>query len=121
MQISFGMFVDRDLHQKKTILEEIIQVIDFGKMDQILQGMYTNEGRPPIPPIILFKTLLLEAWYRLSDVQLVEEIHNRRSFERFPYTLSSPIDGRANSNFGLNAILCSGHESFSLCIPIRDE
>jgi IS5 family transposase len=26
---------------------------------------------------------LLEAWYRLSDVQVVEEIHDRRSFERF--------------------------------------
>jgi IS5 family transposase len=83
MQMTFGMHEDRERHQKKTMLDEIAQFIDFRKIDQILKGMYTNEGRPPIPPMILFKTLLLEAWYRLSDVQVVEEIHDRRSFEWF--------------------------------------
>jgi IS5 family transposase len=83
MQMTFGMYEDQDRRQKKTMLDEILQVIDFGKIERILQDMYTNEGRPPIPPLILFKILLLEAWYRLSDVQVVEEIHDRRSFERF--------------------------------------
>jgi transposase, IS5 family len=27
--------------------------------------------------------LLLERWYGLSDVKVVEEVHDRRSFERF--------------------------------------
>ena len=42
-----------------------------------------NTGRLPIPPLILFKALLLESWYGLSDVGVVREIHDRRSFERF--------------------------------------
>jgi IS5 family transposase len=83
MQISFGMFEDNERRKKKTMLDDVVHVIDFKKIDSILQGMYSYEGRPPIPPLILFKTLLLEAWYRLSDIQVVEEIHDRRSFERF--------------------------------------
>jgi IS5 family transposase len=32
---------------------------------------------------MLFKALLFEAWYGLSEAQVVQEIHDRRSFERF--------------------------------------
>jgi IS5 family transposase len=39
--------------------------------------------RPPNPPRIHFKALLLESWYNLSDLELVQKIHDRRSLERF--------------------------------------
>jgi len=32
---------------------------------------------------MLFKALLLESWYDLSDVEVALEIHDRRIFERF--------------------------------------
>lgn len=84
MQISFGMFEDQHRRQKKGMLDEIGSVIDFGKIEKLLLEMYVGTtGRPPIPPLILFKALLLESWYNLSDVEVVQEIHDRRSFERF--------------------------------------
>ncbi len=84
MQISFGMYEDKNRRLKKTMLEKVDQVLDFPKIEKLLMEMYRgNRGRPPIPPLILFKCLLLESWYGLSDVEVVQEIHDRRSFERF--------------------------------------
>jgi len=84
MQISFGMYEDKNRRLKKTMLEEVDKVLDFPKIEKLLMEMYRgNTGRPPIPPLILFKCLLLESWYGLSDVEVVQEIHDRRSFERF--------------------------------------
>lgn len=86
MQISFGMYEDQNRRQKKTMLEEVDKVLDFPRIENLLQRMYVGPGqagRPPIPPLMLFKALLLESWYSLSDVEVVQEIHDRRSFERF--------------------------------------
>jgi IS5 family transposase len=84
MQITFGMMEDQSRRQKKTMLDDVVEIIDFQKIEDLLLGMYKgNTGRPPIPPLILFKALLLESWYGLSDVEVVQEIHDRRSFERF--------------------------------------
>ena len=84
MQISFGMYEDKNRRLKKTMLEEVDKVLDFPKIEKLLMEMYRGAtGRPPIPPLILFKCLLLESWYGLSDVEVVQEIHDRRSFERF--------------------------------------
>jgi transposase, IS5 family len=84
MQYSFGMMEDRERRQKDTFLDRVNEIIDFSNIDKLLQKMYPSDlGRDPIPPLILFKTLLLESWYGLSDVEVVEEIHDRRSFERF--------------------------------------
>lgn len=86
MQISFGMYEDQNRRLKKTMLEEVEKVLDFQKIEKLLLEMYVGPGqagRPPIPPLMLFKALLLESWYGLSDVEVVQEIHDRRSFERF--------------------------------------
>jgi transposase, IS5 family len=84
MQYTFGMMEDRERRQKDSFLDRVNTIIDFSKIEKLLQTMYKNDlGRNPIPPLILFKTLLLESWYGLSDVEVVEEIHDRRSFERF--------------------------------------
>ncbi|MGD0174870.1 MAG: IS5 family transposase [Anaerolineales bacterium] len=84
MQITFGMMEDRERRQKDTFLDRVNEIIDFSEIEKLLDTLYKNEaGRNPIPPLILFKTLLLESWYGLSDVEVVEEIHDRRSFERF--------------------------------------
>ena len=83
-QLSFGMLDDRIRPQKRTMLEEINAMIDFAPIERLLETMYSKtQGRPAIPPIMLFKMLLLEQWYGLSDVEVVLEVHDRRSFERF--------------------------------------
>lgn len=84
MQPTFGMIDDEARRKKITMLDEIAEVIDFRRIEKLLIKMYNRKkGRPPIPPLMLFKALLLESWYELSDVQVVQEIHDRRSFERF--------------------------------------
>jgi transposase, IS5 family len=84
MQITFGMMEDQSRRQKRSMLDEVSEIIDFRKIEDLLLGMYNGKtGRPPIAPLILFKALLLESWYGLSDVEVVQEIHDRRSFERF--------------------------------------
>lgn len=84
MQPTFGMIEDQNRRQKATMLDDVMEIIDFGRIEQLLLKMYKGKtGRPPIPPLMLFKALLLESWYGLSDVEVVQEIHDRRSFERF--------------------------------------
>lgn len=84
MQVTFGMIEDQNRRQKQTMLDDITKIIDFRAIEKLLIKMYKGKtGRPPIPPLMLFKALLLESWYGLSDVEVVQEIHDRRSFERF--------------------------------------
>ncbi len=84
MQPAFGMIEDQNRRQKATMLDDVMEVIDFSSIEKLLLKMYKGKtGRPPIPPLMLFKALLLESWYGLSDVEVVQEIHDRRSFERF--------------------------------------
>jgi len=83
MQPTFGMIDDQVRRKKITMLDQIADVIDFRRIEKILLKAYKGGGRPPIPPIMLFKALLLESWYGLSDVEVALEIHDRRSFERF--------------------------------------
>jgi len=83
MQPMFGMLEDHARRKKESMLDEIGKVMDFRRIEKLLLKMYNGGGRPPIPPVMLFKALLPESWYGLSDVQVVEEIHDRRGFERF--------------------------------------
>jgi len=41
------------------------------------------DGRPPFPPIVMFRALLLAQWYDLSDRDLEEALCDRLSFRRF--------------------------------------
>jgi hypothetical protein len=51
MQISLGMYEDKNRRLKKTMLEEVDKVLDFSKIEKLLMEMYRgNTGRPPISP-----------------------------------------------------------------------
>ena len=83
-QLTFGMQEDNQMRQKKTMLDTINALIDFTSITNALETLYDRDhGRPAIPPLMLFKILLLERWYDLSDVEVVDAIHDVRSFERF--------------------------------------
>ena len=69
---------------KECMLDEIDDLINWEPIERRLNKMYSKGvGRPAIPPLGMFKLLLLEYFYNLSDVRVVEELHDRRSFERF--------------------------------------
>lgn len=67
-----------------TFLSKIDKAINFKHIETILEKLYTsNTGRPSIPPLVLFKMLLLQQYYNLSDPELELAVADRISFRRF--------------------------------------
>jgi IS5 family transposase len=65
-------------------LEKIARVFDWGAIEQLVSGIYAaRTGRPSWPPLMMFKALLLQQWYGLSDPGLEEALGDRLSFRRF--------------------------------------
>ena len=70
--------------RKECMLDEIDELVNWEPIEKRLLKTYSKcKGRPAIPPLGMFKLLLLEYFYDLSDVRVVQELHDRRSFERF--------------------------------------
>ncbi|MBV9884119.1 MAG: IS5 family transposase [Sphingomonadaceae bacterium] len=66
------------------MLERIAGLIDWGSIEAFLAGLHSSRyGRPAYPPLVLFKALLLQQWYALSEVRLEEALGDRLSFRRF--------------------------------------
>jgi transposase, IS5 family len=64
-------------------LEEIARLLDWRVVEAHLAGVYAaGAGRPAYRPLLLFKALLLQQWYQLSDPGLEEALVDRLSFRR---------------------------------------
>jgi IS5 family transposase len=65
-------------------LARIGQVFDWSAIERLVSGVYgARTGRPSWPPLMMFKALLLQQWYGLSDPGLEEALGDRLSFRRF--------------------------------------
>ena len=65
-------------------LERIDAIVDWGPLEERLSVIYASKaGRPSYRVLCLFKCLLLQQWYVLSDVELEEALADRLSFRRF--------------------------------------
>jgi IS5 family transposase len=65
-------------------LRKIDGQINWGPFEKLLAPLYhPTQGRPSHPPLMMFKALLLQQWYNLSDPGLEEAICDRLSFRRF--------------------------------------
>jgi transposase, IS5 family len=65
-------------------LEQIAGLIDWNALERELTEVYAaGEGRPAYRPLLMFKALLLQQWYQLSDPGLEEALLDRLSFRRF--------------------------------------
>lgn len=65
-------------------LEKISAIIDFKQLESSLRlRLLTKRGRPSYPDLMMFKALLLQVWYNLSDQALEEALSDRLSFRRF--------------------------------------
>ena len=66
---------------------QISDAIDWGKIRVDLEGMYDNTsergGRPKCDPVMMFKILILQQWYGLSDMEAERQIADRISFMEF--------------------------------------
>jgi len=73
-------------------------VINWSKIEKLLLKHYkigkSSEGADAYPPLMLFKTLLLQKWFRIpSDPELESQINDRISFKKFlnlPFDMQSP-------------------------------
>lgn len=69
-------------------LERLSQLVDFeifrSDLDRALDYRSGAQGgRPPLDPVMMFKVLVLQALYGLSDPQAEYQIMDRRTFGRF--------------------------------------
>lgn len=49
-------------------LDALSRSVDWRRIERLLRDVYgSRRGRPSYPPLVLFKSLLLQQWYRLSD------------------------------------------------------
>ena len=74
-------------------LEKITALIDWSPLERLMAPLHQAEtGRPPYPSLSLFKGLLLQQWYGLSDPGLEEALGDRASFRFFcGFSLSEAV------------------------------
>jgi len=92
-------FADYFIEQRKhsnAFLDKIDQFIDWNHIGKLLKKKYKKtmsaDGRPAYPPLPMFKLLLLQRWYGLSDPGLEEALNDRISFIRFSgFSLASSL------------------------------
>jgi len=92
-QRGFGDLEARGRLSEGHFLRKIDGQIDWRPMERLLAPLYhPTQGRPSHPPLMMFKALLLQQWYNLSDPGLEEAILDRLSFQRFlGLSLTDPV------------------------------
>lgn len=69
---------------KDNLLRQIKELVDFGFVnDELIEKYCLDNGRNAVPPIRMFKYLLLKSIYNLSDVDVVERSKYDMSFKYF--------------------------------------
>jgi len=77
-------FADELAGGAANFLTEADAHVDWDLIEKELTGIYAAlTGRPSYPLLLLFKTLLLQQWYGLSDPGMEEALADRISFRRF--------------------------------------
>jgi len=88
-------------------LERLNNLLDWEPIEVALWSMYpAKTGRPPHPPLVLFKMCLLQHCYNLSDPQCEELLCDRISWRKFcglglqdpvPDDTTGEVDGGARA------------------------
>lgn len=87
-----------DKNRSLSTLKQLDKVIDWSRVEACLMTHYdvgfSNEGADAYPPVMLFKCLLLQKWFRIpSDPELESQVNDRISFKEFlqlPLHMPSP-------------------------------
>jgi IS5 family transposase len=83
-QMSFADNLVADVVEATTPLDRIAGLVDWREIGDLLSGLRSGRmGAPSYPALILFKALLLQQWYGLSDPELEDALKDRLSFRRF--------------------------------------
>jgi IS5 family transposase len=68
----------------KALLDDVIELIDWERIEELLSEIHAKaRGEKAWPPLIMFKALLLQSWYKLSDPALEKQLARDLLFKRF--------------------------------------
>src|ERR1700704_6036335 len=83
-QLSFADNLVADAGWGNATLKRIRELVDWKDIESLLGGLRSGPmGAPAYPALALFKALLLQQLYGLSDPQLEEALADRLSFRHF--------------------------------------
>lgn len=82
-QLGFGE-VELGRRAGSPALERVLELVDWSGFERSLAGLRDEgPGRPGYRPLLLFRALLLQAWYGLSDAELEFRLGDSLAFGRF--------------------------------------
>jgi IS5 family transposase len=92
-QLSFTDGLVNEAARANAPLQRVSELVDWSAVEALLSGLRSGSmGAPGYPSLALFKALLLQQWYGLSDPGLEEALLDRFSFRRFlGLSLSEPV------------------------------
>jgi IS5 family transposase len=65
-------------------LLQVLRAVDWRPLERKLEKLYfADAGRPAYPPLALFRVLLLQRFYNLSDPAVVEQLRHNYLFLKF--------------------------------------
>lgn len=71
-------------HAALTELDDVHELLDWSKLEAHLISIHNKAtGEKAWPPLMMFKALLLQSWYKLSDPQLEKQLARDLLFRRF--------------------------------------
>ena len=85
-QTAQNSFADSLVVQHKSLseLDDVHNIINWSEIEKTLSNLYSSKrGAPSYPPLMMFKILILQAWYNLSDEALEKQIARDLMFRRF--------------------------------------
>ncbi|MEA1988237.1 MAG: IS5 family transposase [Pseudomonadota bacterium] len=80
-------------HQAITELDDLNELIDWKSIERLMKNLHNkNAGEKAWPPLMMFKVLLLQSFYNLSDPACEKQLARDLLFRRFVnLSLSSPV------------------------------
>jgi IS5 family transposase len=83
-QLSFAEALLSDGLGRTSRLDRLLDLVKWYRFEKLLARLRDEgPGRPGYPPLLMFKALLLQSLYALSDGELEEALADRLSFRRF--------------------------------------
>ena len=66
-------------------LDKLLSLVKWYRFEKVLSKLRdeSSAGRPAYGPLLMFKALLLQSLYGLSDAELEDALNDRLSFRRF--------------------------------------
>jgi IS5 family transposase len=81
----FDSLFEQKKQNRTRILDEIVEYLDFEIFRPTLESAFSVSVRGPLrfDPVVVFKILILQKWFNLSDPEVEAQIYDRFSFRRF--------------------------------------